>query len=243
MDRSITAMLLLTLTALCACQSKIEKQQKAAKPKQAPPHTTVVQNKKEQPAHTAKMTFVKYIDDGDYFQLIARKGDSTFSFINETDPSRSLNRGDQIQITWKDGTVTMPGDNDVEAPAQLLRYVKKISDGPVSVFRKVYGKKLKYTWPTDEHFTSSYLDKLYMQTEYYLSKTTNPLLQLAIKNQDQLTYSIESRERNNHNYKVIGIAPIGTNGANVVQWLYIGDEEDDQIYEYDLPEDRLVPFD
>ncbi|QXV63832.1 hypothetical protein INP83_12015 [Mucilaginibacter sp. 21P] len=242
MKRSITAMVLLTLTALYGCQSKIEKQQKAVKPEQASTHKAAVQKKKKQLAHTTQMTFIKYADDGDYFQLIAHRGDSTFSFIAETDINGRLNRGDQIQISWKDGTVTIPGDDDVETPARLLLHIKKIGNGPVSMFRMAYDKKLKYTWPTDENFTSSYLDKLYLLIEYYLSKTSNSLLQLAIKNQDQLTYSIESKERNSRNYRVIGIAPIGPNGAKVVQWLYIDDEEDDQIYEYDLGEDRLVPF-
>ncbi|WP_146198708.1 hypothetical protein [Pararcticibacter amylolyticus] len=242
MNKLINAILIAALCGLSACHSKSAEEQKSAKPDTASEQPLAERKKKEQPEHVAQMTFVKYLDDGDYFQLLAKKGDSTFSFINETDTSRNLNRGDKIKVTWKDGTITLPGDNDAEMPAQLLVSVKKNGDGPVSAFRKTYGKKLKYTWSPDEEFTASYLDKVYLLTEYYLTQTRNPLLQNAIRNRGELTYSIESRERNNRGYKVIGIAPVGPNGGHVVQWLYVG-EEDDHVYEYDLPQDKLVAFD
>lgn len=188
------------------------------------------------------MTFVKYNDDGEYFQLLAHKGDSTLSFINKTDTNRNLNRGDRIEITWKDDTITIPGDNNAKIRGEVLVSVKKTGDGPVSAFRIKYGKKLKYSWSTDEHYSAAYLEKLYLLTEYYLSKTKNPLLQAAIKKREELTYSIESTERNSRNYNVIGIAPVGSNGSQIVQWLYIA-IEDNRIFEYDLPEDRLMAFD
>ncbi|WDF55582.1 hypothetical protein [Mucilaginibacter sp. KACC 22063] len=192
--------------------------------------------------HTDQMAFVKYLDDGDYFQLLAKKNDTTDVFINETDTTRNLNWGDLIKVTWKNGTVTVPGDNDSEMPAKLLLSVKRIGDGSVSKLRESYGKKLKYTFSPGDNFTSSYLDKVYLSVEYYLATTKNPLLQIAIKDRQEVTYSIESRDRDNRSYRVIGIAAVGPNGSNVVQWLYI-DEERDQIYEYDLPADKLVPYD
>ncbi len=242
MNRLIKAIIIASLWGLSACHSKPAEEQKSAKPGTASKQPLAGQKQNEQHEHVTQMTFVKYIDDGDYFQLLAKKGDSTISFINETDTSRSLNRGDKIKVTWKDGTITLPGDNDAEMPAQLLVSVKKNGDGPVSAFRRTYGKKLKYTWSPEEEFTSSYLDKVYLLTEYYLTQTRNPLLQNAVRNRDEFTYSIESQERNNRNYKVIGIAPVGPNGGHVVQWLYV-DEENDHIYEYDLPQDKLVAFD
>lgn len=78
--------------------------------------------------------------------------------------------------------------------------------------------------------------------EYYLTQTTNPLLRLAVNSKDELTYSIESKTRDDRGYTVIGIAPIGPNGATIVQWLYV-DEESDKLYEYNLPEDKLIAFD
>ncbi|WP_316795497.1 hypothetical protein [Pedobacter agri] len=241
MNKGIILITMLTLYGLSACRSKTGKQQNPSKPIPASENRVDDQKKTEQHKHVEKMTFIKYNDDGDYFQFLARKGDSTLSFINETDTNRNLNRGDQIQITWRDGTATIPGDKDAKMPAQLLVSVEKISDGPVSAFRIKYGRKLKYTWSTDENYLSSYLDKIYLLIEYYLSRTKNPLLQAAIKHREELTYSIESTERHSRNYNVIGIAPVGSNGSQIVQWLYIA-IEDNRIFEYDLPEDRLMAF-
>ncbi|WDF57194.1 hypothetical protein [Mucilaginibacter sp. KACC 22063] len=195
-----------------------------------------------QRAHIDQMTFVEYLDDGDYFQILARKGDSIFSFINDIEDNRNINRGDLVQVRWKRDSITVPGDNDSKMPADILLDLKKAADGPVSRFRKTYGRKLKYTWATNEEFTSSYLDKVYLIVEYYLTQTTNPLLRLAVNSKDELTYSIESKTRDDRDYTVIGIAPVGPNGASIVQWLYV-DEESDKLYEYNLPEDKLIAFD
>jgi hypothetical protein len=240
MNKLIITFVLLPASAILGCHSNTATDTKAVQPKSTPKATLTIKSEhNDVRKHIDQMTFVKYQDDGDYFQLLARKGDSTISFINETDTSRNLNRGDRIQVAWKYGTITLPGDNDSEMAAQMLLSVKKIGEGPVSHFRKSYGRKLKYTWATDEEFTSSYLNKVYLLTEYYLTQTKNSLLQLAIKNRDELTYSIESKERDGRSYKVIGIAPVGPNGSNVMQWLYI-DEESDKIYDYNLPEDKLI---
>ncbi|WP_412469272.1 hypothetical protein [Pedobacter sp. KLB.chiD] len=242
MKKLINAFIIIGICGLLACHSKTTEKQEPVKQNPAPKQPVAEQKQDNHHEHVDQMAFVEYLDDGDYFQILARKGDSTFCFINETDNNRDLNRGDQIQVIWKKGTVTVPGDNDSEMPALLLLSVKKLGDGPVTSFRNTYGKKLKYTWSTDEEFTTSYLNKVYQLTEYYLTQTKNPLLQAAIKKRDQLTYSIESAERNGQQYRVIGIAPVGPNGSTIVQWLYVG-EEDGRIYEYDLPQDKLIAFD
>ncbi len=240
-NKLIKLIIVLPVSGLLACGSKTTKKTEPVNPDSASTQTAVKKKQDGKQTHVAQMTFVEYLEDGDYSQLLARQGDSTSVFINEKDTTRSLNRGDNIKITWKNGTITLPGDNDAEVPARLLVSLKKTVDGPVSGFRKTYAKKLKYTWSTDEQYTSTYLDKLYLLTEYYLAKTQNPLLQIAIKNREEITYSIESRERDGRSYKVIGIAPVGPNGSNIVQWLFI-DEEQNNLYEYDLPEDKLVLF-
>lgn len=240
-NKLIKLIIVLPVSGLLACGSKTTKKTEPAKPDSTSTQSVVKKKQDEKQTHVAQMTFVEYLDDGDYSQLLARQGDSTFVFINEKDTVRNMNRGDKVRIAWRNGTITLPGDDDAEVPARLLVSVKKTGDGPVSGFRKTYGKKLKYTWPTDEQYTSTYLDKLYLLTEYYLAKTQNPLLQTAIKNGEEITYSIESREREGRSYKVIGIAPVGHNGGNIVQWLFI-DEERNNLAEYDLPEDKLVLF-
>ncbi|MBD1385052.1 hypothetical protein IDJ75_07155 [Mucilaginibacter rigui] len=238
----LSIIILITASTLLSCQSKTSK----APPKKIQSNSAIkspAERKKpfKDREYVDQMTFVEYLDDGDYFQIYARKGSTIFYFINDTDTARNVNKGDLIQIRWKDSTVTVPGDNDSKMPAQILLDIKKTGDGPVSIFRKTYGKKLKYTWPTDEELAKSYLNKVYLIVEYFLTQTKNPLLRNAIKNRDELTYSIEKKNRGGQDYRVIGIAPVGENGSNIVQWLYI-DDEYDKVYEYDLPEDKLIQF-
>lgn len=241
MNRTLVKLILLNCCTLSACDLKISEQKKLTRSDTIVKQSYSLQRKNRQPTRIDQMTFIKYLDDGDYFQILARKGDSTFSFINDTDTSRNLNRGDPILLKWRNDSITVAGDDESKMPALILLSIKKTGDGPVSKFRKTYGRKLKYTWATHEEFTSSYLDKIYLIVEYYLTQTKNSLLQLAVKSKDELTYSIESKTRDDHGYTVIGIAPVGPNGANIVQWLYI-DEECDKLYEYDLPADKLIAF-
>lgn len=241
MSKLIILILMLSIYSLFGCRSTTSKEPKVVQP--APNAEIPVVKKKQYDGreHIDEINFMEYQDDGDHLQLLAQIGDSTISLINETDTSRNLNRGDRIRVTWKYGTITIPGDNDAEMTAQLMLSIKKIGDGPVSEFRRTYGRKLKYTWSTDEEFTSSYLDKIYLLTEYYLTQTKNPLLQASIKNGDEITYSIESNKKDDRNYRVIGIAPAGPNGSNIVQWLYV-DEESGKSYEYNLAENSLIAF-
>lgn len=240
MNKRINALTIIIICVLLACHSTTAERKASGKLSPVHDQNVIPQKQNNKLEHVAQLTFMEYLDDGDYFQILAKKGDSSFSFINETDTSRNLNRGDQIQVVWKNGTVTVPGDNESEMPAKLILSIKKTGEGPVTAFRNSYGKKLKYTW-TDKEFTSTYLNKVYLLTEYYLTQTKNPLLREAIKNRQELTYSIESAERNSQHFKVIGIAPIGPTGSNIVQWLYV-EEENGRIYEYNLPEDKLVAF-
>lgn len=241
MNKLINALNIIGICGLLACHSKTVEKNESEKLSPVADQTVTPQKQNNKFEQVVQLTFVEYLDDGDYFQILANKGDSTFSFINETDTTRNLNRGDKIQVAWKDGIVTVPGDNEAEMPAKLILSIKKTGDGPVTAFRNTYGKKLKYTWSTDEEFTSSYLNKVYLLTEYYITQTKNSLLQAAIQNRQELTYSIESAERNGQHYRVIGIAPVAPNGSNIVQWLYVG-EENGRIYEYNLAEDKLVAF-
>jgi hypothetical protein len=190
----------------------------------------------------ANMEFVAYNDDGDYMQLIAKKGNDSYAFINDSDTSRNLNRGDRITVSWRTGTIYIAGDGDTPAQADMLISVRKTGDGPVTNFRKTYGKPIKYTWTDDRDYSRSYLDKLYLQVEYYVAKTNNELLKLHVDNKNDLTYSIEQQERDGRQYVMLGIAATSEHNSSPFQWLYY-DIERDQLYEYNLPEDKLVIFD
>ncbi len=188
-----------------------------------------------------QMVFIAYDDDGDYAQLFAKKSGDLYNFINEGE-DRSLLRGDQIQIKWRRDTITIAGDGESPEPADVIVSVRKLADGAVSKFKKRYDEPVKYTWAPKEGYSQYYLDKVYKLVEYYLANTQNELICRAIGQKEELTYSMESADKDGKKYTMIGIAVPGTQGSNIVQWLYI-DKESDEVYEYDLGEDKLVRFD
>jgi len=220
--------------------------------KTAPPKakTAVTPVKKEEspapkstpsiPDQRAQMQFTGYNDDGDYFLLLAHKGDSAYSFVNNDD-NRTLNRGDLIEISWKRGTIIMAGDGDTPADADIITHVKKLGDGTLTKFKNTYGKKLKYTWAKDEEYSQYYLDKLNLLVEYYLANTKVPLLQQIISKKEDISYSIEQQTKNNHENTMIGISTTNEHRPNTIQWLYF-DNEHELLYEYDLPNHELILF-
>ncbi|GAA4925676.1 hypothetical protein [Mucilaginibacter defluvii] len=203
------------------------------KPDSSPKENTTRQKK------DVNAKFLTYNDDGDYYLLLAQHGDSTISFIND-DADRSLNRGDSIKIFWKDDTITMAGDDEMPVSAKRITSIRKIADGPVTLFKKSYGRQMKYTWAPEENFSDYYLDKIYKLVEYYLATTKTELLLRSIKAKEAINYSLESQERDGRRYTMIGIAVPGTHGSNIVQWLYV-DDETSQLFEYDLGNDKLMP--
>ena len=230
---------MLSIFLLQACWDNQNTQQKPSA-NALPPAVPSTKKEAPSPVQHALMEFVAYEDDGDYAQFIALKGDSVLSFINSDVTGRNLNRGDLIQVSWKVGTITMAGDGDAEVPADHLVAVDKVRDGAVSLFRKSYAKKIKYNWPPDENYSEGYRDKLYLIVEYYLATTKNKLLKHMVREQDDISFSIEERSRSNRAYTMIGIAA-GQNQASPVQWLYV-DAENYQLYEYDLPNDELKAY-
>lgn len=153
---------------------------------------------------------------------------------------RNLLRGDVCEITWEKDTIYIAGEGEIPKIENWLVSIKKIKDGNVSKFRKDYKKELKYYY-SDEGYTQSTLDDLYLSAEYYIANTKNELIKLAIQNREQLEYSIESRTENNRDYQVLGIGYTFEHKFNVIQWLYI-DIETQKIYEYDVANDKLVEF-
>ena len=188
------------------------------------------------------MEFVEYNDDGDYFLAVAKKEDSLFSFINDETEDRSLLRGDIIDVAWEAATVEIAGDGDTQQQSEKIISMVKVKEGNVSKFRKHYQKKLTYTWSEEEKYSTYYLDKLYLLVEYYIANSKNDLLKMHVKNRDQLTYSIEEQSRNNKEYILIGISTTSAHHVNTIQWLYL-EKAENILYEYDLPNDRLIEFD
>ncbi|KQT22567.1 hypothetical protein ASG22_15025 [Chryseobacterium sp. Leaf405] len=195
---------------------------------------------KKQRIHQDIFEFDSYNDDGDYMILNANKNKDLYGFINDKNEDRSLLKGDQIQINWKNDTIYIAGDGETPEIAKWIISVKKIKDGKVSKFRKEYKKELKYHWD-GESFSGDYLDKLYLLAEYYIANSRNPLIQQAIKNKEQIEYSIEERTKDNRAYIVLGVGREFEHRFTIIQWIYI-DVENHKIYQYDLGNEKLTEF-
>ena len=189
----------------------------------------------------AVLEFTDYNDDGDYFLLNAKKGRHTYTFINDQSDDRSLLKGDMINVTWAETTIASAGDKSHQKADKIIT-IKKIQDGKTSTLRKQYTKQLKYTWPPAESYSRNYLDKLYKIVEYYLANSNNELIKQHIQNNDQLSYSIEKQDRDNKKYILLGISITSEHYQNTIQWLYL-DMDTNELYEYDLPKDKLMKFD
>ncbi len=237
--------LLAVVIGMAACKpkpAKVATTEQQVKPTEPTAIKDTTPKPEKAPAYQQEtMTFVAYNDDSDYSQLLAKKGTEVNYFVYD-DENRDLQRGDKILIKWKRGTITIAGDGETPAAADIIVSVRKLADGPVSIFKKRYGKLLKYTWAPKEGYSEYYLDKVYKLVEYYVANTQNELISRAIDRKEQLTYSMESADKDGKKYTMIGIAVPGAQGSNIVQWLYI-DKESDELFEYDLGEDKLVKFD
>lgn len=224
-----------------SCHSNSQKKNKPAVSDTVKREAEVKKTADYQAPHQEIMEFVGYNDDGDYFLLTARRKNETLSFINDDNEDRNLLRGDIIEVTWKTDTIYIAGDGDTPQQAEKIVSVKKLKDGNVSKFRKNYNKALKYHWSQEEDYSKSYLDKLYTLVEYYVANSKNEQLQLLVKNRDEINYSIEKQTRADKEYVLIGIAGTEEHRLNTVHWLYF-DNEEDKLYEYDLPNDSLAEF-
>ncbi|WP_411810882.1 hypothetical protein ACLB9Y_11805 [Chryseobacterium scophthalmum] len=185
--------------------------------------------------------FVSYNDDFDYSQLNGKKGKEEISYINDQNNDRSFLRGDLIAIEYKNDSIYIAGDGGTPQNAEWIVSAKKIKDGKVSKFRKEYNQSIKYHYSNEDEISSTYLDHLYKLAEYYIANSKNNLIKLFVKNRDALAYSVEKQTKENKEYYVLGIYTESEHKINTFQWLYI-DPETDIIYEYDLPNDKLIKF-
>ncbi|MBE8719602.1 hypothetical protein [Sphingobacterium pedocola] len=185
---------------------------------------------KDNPSYQQEMEFVEYNDDGDYYMLLAKDKDSMHYFVNNVIEDRSLNQGDVIRIIWENGTISIAGDGETPAPAEIVTAIKKINDGKVSQFRKFYKKQLTYVPNEKEKYSAYYADKIYRSIEYYVVNTVNEDVKKAISAKDDIMYSISEEKRNARSFLVATISVAGKRLP--IEWLYI-DQENGKLYEWD----------
>ncbi|WP_337085517.1 hypothetical protein [Elizabethkingia anophelis] len=201
---------------------------------------SVKANHSKETSQTIKADFYAYEEIGDYLYLLIKENGKTESFVTQV-VNKGLNRGDLVEIKWKKGQIEIAGDDNRKEDSKILVSVKKIKDGALSMFKQRYTKPVKYTFGQDLDLSNEERDNIYNQVQYYLANTRNKLLLLHLKNSEELTYSIEERNEQGKDYIVLGVGVEFENRFSVAQWLYI-DQRNGDLYEYDLPNDKLVPF-
>ncbi|QWX85575.1 SH3 domain-containing protein [Cellulophaga sp. HaHaR_3_176] len=182
--------------------------------------------------------FIFYDDNYDHFYFTAKKEKKTYSFITNGEEINFL-RGDIIEIEWKEVFIISAGDEDIKELNNRLLSIKKIKNGIVSNFRKIYNKEIKYHYT--DNYSQWYLDYIYLNIEYYIANSKNKLIRNLIEKKEQLEYSIENRNRNGTNYLVIGLSHSSEFKTSPLQWLYYN-EKNSKFYEYDLPNDELIEY-
>ena len=192
--------------------------------------------------HRMVCEFVAYNDDGDYYLMFVKDNNEEESFINDEIESRDLLRGDLIEVTWKQDTIYIAGDGGTPELANWALKVKKIKDGNVSLFRKKHPQSIRFLIFRDEDFTDWFKDRIYLLVEYYLANTQKEILLHTMEERfSNMIYTIEEQQKNGRAYYMIGIAVEFEHRLNTMQWLYV-DSEDYRLYEYDLPNDKLILF-
>ena len=101
-------------------------------------------------------------------------------------------------------------------------------------------QELTYHW-SDDSYSQAYLDSLYILAKFYIAYSENELIKAAVKQNEQLEYSIEKQTYKGKKYDVLGIGHTSENRFTLMQWIYI-DTDIRKIYEYDLPNHQLLEF-
>lgn len=183
--------------------------------------------------------FIGYNDDGDYSLMNVKEG--SFIYKWEKTKVNDFCRGDILSVKWKMDSIWIAGDGETLDFAEIGFEVKKIEDGKVSKFRKKYKEPLSYHHNYQER-TDWFFDKIYLIVEYYIANSKNVLF----NNYEniKIEYSIEDNNKDGKDgkdYYLIGIYDNTSHQNSIIQWLYI-DSETYELFEYDLPNDKLIKF-
>jgi hypothetical protein len=193
---------------------------------------------------TDRFEFINYNDDGDYFLIFVKKNNEAFSLIYDWDVNEKykFNRGDIINIDWKMDSMRVSGDGESLHFAEWAKAATKVKNGNVSLFKKKHKKPLKFNY--QKEYSDSYLDKIYLLVEYYLANSKQELVKANLNDSNiEIEYSIEERTLDGKEYIVIGIGNNFENHTSIMQWLYIENGEETELYEYDLANEKLIKFD
>jgi hypothetical protein len=190
--------------------------------------------------YTDTVEYIDYNADYDYAYFIVQRNKEQFMLYDGCSEGTTpdMYRGDLIKIQWQMDSSWVAGNGDRMGIVEFAKKITKTKDGNVALFRKKYTKPLKYTCTED--YSKSYLDEIYKTVEYYLANSEQELIVAHINDPATVfSYSIEEAAVNGETCIKIGISNEFENHTSIIQWIYL----DGDIYEYDLPNDKLVKFD
>jgi|SRR5690606_14292911 len=190
------------------------------------------------------LVFKEYNDEGDIALFFVQEGNKSWPmvFMAKKEPSKDLLRGDIIEVLWKEEEIKNIDGDLMEINQVLLDYTK-LMDGKVHALRSTYPNLLQYAKSPDLQLTDAYLAYVTAYLEYYLSYSNQPLIKEILKKKDQakMIYQIDEITFEDRPYMVIGLGTDQDNKQNILQWLYI-DNENRKLYEYDIINQRLIEF-
>ena len=201
-----------------------------------------VSSKPETPkAITDTLIFQDLNNDGDYAILSGIAGNETDWYVYDFTghDQKKLAKGDELSITYYYDTIYIAGDGEKPELAKYLKSYRILKEGPVKKFRKKHKKPLKYTY--SKEYSVSFLDFLYLNVEYYLAQTHNPLLLHHINHNLEMGFSVEETERDGKNMYMLGIYGESEHKTTTMQWLFYSMDES-LFFEYDLANDILIPI-
>ncbi|WP_313189128.1 hypothetical protein [Sphingobacterium sp.] len=190
------------------------------------------------------LIFKEYNDDGDIALFFVQEGKKSWQlvFMAKKEPSKDLLRGDIIEVLWKVEEIKNIDGDLMEINQVLLDYTK-LKDGKVHAFRRTYPNLLQYVKSPDLQLTDAFLAYLSAYLEYYLAYSNQPLIKEILKEKDQakMIYQIDEITFEGRPYMVIGLGTDNDNKQNILEWLYV-DNENRKLYEYDIINQRLIEF-
>ena len=193
---------------------------------------------------TDTLVFKEFNDDGDIALFFVQEGKKSWPMVFRAEkvPSIDLLRGDTVEVIWKAMEIRNI-DNDLMDINQVLLDYSKLKDGKVHALRRTYPNILQYVKSPNLNLTDSYLAYLTDYLEYYLAYSKQPLIKEILKEKEntKMFYQIDEITFEDRPYMVIGLGISQDNKQNILQWLYI-DNENRKLYEYDIINQKLKEF-
>lgn len=163
----------------------------------------------------------------------------TISYTDRAHAKKSI----KLSVVNKDGKWFINDiiDHSFTSPDNLYK-AKTVSANNISKYEKPLKYYIVSNEKEDNKYSNYFLNTLYEKVEYYINNSKQELLKTNINDANAvLGYSIDAKKKKGHFYYLIGIYNESKNKTDIIQWIYLTEDLED-IFEYDLPNDKLIKF-